>query len=96
MILRLSLWKDYRERNLISFSFLHMIEVYVFAIATCYLIHSENLGSSYKYSNVWLICSSCVKRKQFVSVKSTTRTVPGYLKEIYICLMLMYVTVDSI
>ena len=55
----------------------------------CYLFHRENLASSYKCSNVELICSACVKRKHFVSVKSTIGRIPGHLKEIYICLALM-------
>ena len=69
MILRLSLWKDYRERNLISFSFLHVIEVYVMAIATCVICFSGKI--SRVHTSVELICSVCVKRKHFVSVKSS-------------------------
>ena len=89
MILRLSSWKDYRERKLISFwlSFLTSLtffEVYVLAIVTCCLFHRENLASPYSYSDLELNCSACVKKKHFTSVRSTTWMVPGHLRNKYV------------
>ena len=55
-----------KEIDFIWFSFLTslaFIEVYVLAIATCVICFTgKNFTSSYKCSNVELICSACVKR----------------------------------
>ena len=47
----------------------------------CYLFHRENLASPYDFSNVELICSAGVKRKHFVSARSTTWMVSGHMTE---------------
>ena len=87
MILHVSQWKDYRERNLISFAFpflmtLVFIQIYVFAIATCVICFTQSCESIHSTYSVYveLICSTCIRRKCFVPVRSTTWTVRGHAK----------------
>ena len=87
-MIHLSLWKDYHLVFILNVSRFHR-RICFGDCDVCYLYHRENLESSYKCSNVELICSECVKRKHFVSVKSTTWMVPGHLKGIQICLVLI-------
>ena len=84
MIVRLSLWKDYRERNLINFiwfsflTFLAFIEVYVLAIATCAICFTGKI--SRVHTSVVIDLQRMSQEKHFVSVKSTTWMVPGHVK----------------